>query len=44
MRVWVDPVDEVHSERIGLKNREEDRVVDDESVRLRESREAHRSG
>ena len=29
VRVWVDPVDEVHSERIGLKDREEDRVVDD---------------
>ena len=27
-----------------LKNREEDRVVDDEPARLREPREAHRSG
>ena len=37
-------MDEVHSERIGLKDREEDRVVGDESARLRELREAHRSG
>ena len=44
MRVWVDPVDEVHSERIELKDRKEGRVVGDESARLRELREAHRSG